>query len=291
MSIIPAADAAPPAGQRAAVAPLWRRALGTPALVVGAIIVLGVVAVALLAPVLAPHDPRAQDLLNGLQGPSAAHPLGTDQLGRDLLSRLLFAARTDLRVALTAVIAPVLIGTLVGTVSGYVGGGFDWVISRITDTVVAFPFYVIIIAVVFAVGAGETGIYVAFALVGWVSYARVIRATTVVARDSEWAVAARGGGLGHPRVLLGHVLPNTVTQAVVLLMSDIVFVMVAIVTLSYLGLGIQPPTPDWGSMINDGQAFVATKWWLSAVPGLCVVVTGIGFSLLGDGIADLGRRR
>jgi peptide/nickel transport system permease protein len=172
-----------------------------------------------------------------------------------------------------------------------VGGPFDWILGRITDTVVAFPFYVIVIAVVFALGAGEGGIIAAMAIVGWVTYTRVIRSTTSALRGSDWVSAARGGGLSAPRILVRHILPNTVTQAVVLLMNDLVFVMVAIVTLSYLGLGIQPPTPDWGTMILDGRSFIATRWWISAIPGLAVVYTGIGLSLLGDGIADVWRAK
>jgi len=294
---IPADPTAPHAGDRSASIrtapqPLWRRMITTPAFVAGVLMTLSVVVVALLAPVLAPFDPAEQNLLAGLLPPfSPEHLLGTDQLGRDILSRLLFAAQTDLRVALVAVITPFIVGVLLGTITGYVGGWLDWVVSRITDSVVAFPFYVIVIAVVFAVGAGERGIYLALALVGWVTYARVIRGTTAVLRQSTWVVAARGGGLSHTRIIGRHILPNSITQAVVLLMSDIVFVMVAVVTLSYLGLGIQPPTADWGTMINDGQAFIATRWWISAIPGLAVVYTGIGFSLLGDGIADVWRVR
>lgn len=269
--------------------PLWRRMATTPAFVAGVAITASVVLAALLAPVLATHDPAAQNLLGGLQAPSAAHWLGTDQLGRDIFSRLLFAARTDLRIAGLAVVIPFVVGVVLGTTSGYVGGAFDWVVSRVVDTVVAFPFYVIVVAVVFAVGAGEQGIYVALALVGWVTYARVLRATTAVHATSGWVTAARGGGLSHARILGRHILPNTLTQAIVLLMNDIVFVIVAVVTLSYLGLGVQPPTADWGTMISDGQAFVATKWWLSVVPGAAVVYTGIGLSLLGDGVADVWR--
>lgn len=269
--------------------PTWRRALRTPAFVAGVVITASIVVAAVFAPLLATHDPAAQDLLNGLQGPSAAHWLGTDQLGRDLYSRLLYGARTDLRIAGLAVVVPFVTGVLLGTVAGYVGGRFDWVVARVVDTVVAFPFYVIVVAVVFAVGAGEKGIYVALALVGWVTYARVLRNTTAVYRASPWVVAARGGGLSHGRVVVRHILPNTLTQAVVLLMNDVVFVIVAVVTLSYLGLGVQPPTPDWGTMITDGKAFISTQWWLSVAPGALVVYTGIGLSLLGDGIADVWR--
>ena len=272
----------------------WRRAAASPAFIAGAILTLALIAIAVLAPVLAPADPAAQELTGGLLPPSPEHWFGTDQLGRDVLSRMLFAARTDLGLAVTAAIAPFVIGVTVGLVSGYFGGATDWVASRVTDTVIAFPFYVLVIAIVFAVGAGEGGIVLAFALVGWVGYARVLRAMTVALRESGWVQAARGGALSHARVLVRHVLPNVLPQAIVLLATEIVLIMVAIVTLGYLGLGIQPPTPDWGTMIADSQQFVTTHWWLPTFPGLAVVLTGVAFSLLGDGIGDalrVGGRR
>ena len=271
--------------------PERRRVGPSPALVAGAILALLLVAGALLAPLLAPFPPGEQSLSDGLAAPSAAHPLGTDQLGRDVLSRMLFAARTDLGLAALAALAPFVIGVGIGLVSGYFGRAVDWVASRITDTVIAFPFYVLVIAIVFAVGAGPGGIVLAFALVGWVGYARVIRAMTSALRESGFVAAARGGGLSHARVLLRHVLPNVLPQAIVLLATEIVLIMVAIVTLGYLGLGIQPPTPDWGTMIADAQPFLTTQWWLAAFPGLAVVLTGITCSLLGDGIADALRAR
>jgi peptide/nickel transport system permease protein len=185
-----------------------------------------------------------------------------------------------------AVIFPFCFGSLVGTLTGYFGGWFDTVVMRIVDVVIAFPFYVFVIGLVFVVGEGTKGIYIAFAVVDWVVYARAVRSTTLVVRESDYVAAARGGGLGNVRVLLRHVLPNTITQAVVYVMNDIVLVIVAVVTLGYLGLGVQPPTPDWGSMISDGQPFLTTHWELSTLPGIAVVLVGLGLSLLGDGLAD-----
>ncbi|MFC5338041.1 ATP-binding cassette domain-containing protein [Leucobacter denitrificans] len=267
----------------------FRRALASKSFVPGAILFLLIVGAAVFAPALAPHSPTAQDLSAGLLPPSAEHLFGTDQLGRDVFSRVLFAARTDLGIAFAAALTPFVVGVTLGLVSGYFGRATDWVISRVTDTVIAFPFYVLVIALVFALGAGAGGIVVAFALVGWVGYARVIRALTASMRDQGWVRAARGGGLSDARVLVRHVLPNVLPQAVVLLATEVVLIMVAIVTLGYLGLGIRPPTPDWGTMIADGQAFVTSHWWLSALPGLAVVVTGIALSLLGDGLGDAMR--
>ena len=264
----------------------WRRALRSRNLVAGAVLLLAIVSAAVFAPALAPYSPTAQDLGQGLLPPSLAHPFGTDQLGRDVFSRVLFAARTDLGIAFAAAVIPFVVGVLVGLVSGYAGGRVDWVASRVTDTVIAFPFYVLVIAIVFAVGAGAPGIIAAFALVGWVGYARVIRALTASLRDQGWVRAARGAGLSHTRILVRHLLPNVLPQAIVLCATEVVLIMVAIVTLGFLGLGVQPPTPDWGTMIADGQAFVTSHWWLSALPGLAVVITGIALSLCGDGIGD-----
>ena len=264
----------------------WRRARHSKTFVAGAIITGFIVLVAILAPWISPYSPDNQDLYNILSGFSHIHWLGTDQLGRDELSRIMWAARTDLVVGVGAVIFPFIFGSFIGTVAGYFGGWFDAVVMRIVDIVIAFPFYVFVIGLVFVVGEGTKGIFIAFAVVDWVVYARAVRSTTLVVRESDYVAAARGGGLSTGRVLWRHVLPNTITQAVVYVMNDIVLAIVAVVTLGYLGLGIQPPTPDWGSMISDGQPFITTHWQLATLPGLAVALTGLGLSLLGDGLAD-----
>jgi peptide/nickel transport system permease protein len=160
---------------------------------------------------------------------------------------------------------------------------------RLVDIVVAFPFYVLIIALVFALGPGVRSIYVAITLVGWVSYARIIRGEILVAKRQEYVLAAQSAGFSDGRIVLRHILPNVISQAIVFAMSDIVLDILAIVTLGYLGLGVPPPTPDWGSMISDGQPFLTTQWQLSTIPGIAVIVTGLGLSLLGDGLNDLLR--
>ncbi len=268
---------------------LLQRARRSPTLVVGAAISLTLVLVAVLAPLISPYSPDHQDLYNILSGFSSEHLLGTDELGRDELSRLIWATRTDLRVGFLAVIFPFCFGSVIGTLAGYRGGWLDTVVMRAVDVLIAFPFYVLVIALIFVVGTGTTGIYVAFAVVDWVVYARAVRSTTLVVRESDYVAAARTGGLPDSRILLRHVLPNTITQAVVYLTNDVVLVIVAVVTLGYLGLGVQPPTPDWGTMISDGQEFLTTYWALSTLPGIAVLVTGLGLSLLGDGLADVLR--
>lgn len=246
---------------------------------------------AILIPWLSPYDPIAQDLSSFLQPPSAEHWLGTDQLGRDLFTRLIYAARTDLGIMVLAEIIPFVSGIAIGMLAGYCGGWVNTVVSLVTDTFIAFPFYLIVIIVAFASGAGAQGIYITFMLVGWIVFARVSRGLTASLRQQEWVASAQTLGLPGWQILLRHLLPNILPQAVVVLMTDMVGVLVAIVTLGYLGIGIAPPTPDWGTMIADGQSFMTTAWWLSAVPGFAVVYTGISLSLIGDGLSDLWRRK
>ena len=260
-----------------------------PALVAGIVLLAVILFMILAAPLLTSYNPDTQNLNVPLLGPGQGHLLGTDQLGRDTWSRLLYGGRVDLRVAFLAVLFPFCLGTILGCVAGYFGGWIDLVIMRIIDIVVAFPFYVLIIALVFVLGPGERSIYIAITAVGWVSYARIIRGEILVAKRQEYVLAARSGGLSSLRIMSKHLLPNVITQAIVYAMSDIVQDILAIVTLSYLGLGIQPPTPDWGTMISNGQNFLTTHWQLTTIPGLAVVVTGLALSLIGDGLADVLR--
>jgi peptide/nickel transport system permease protein len=260
-----------------------------PALMAGLIIMLIIVGLAVFAPLITHYNPIAQNLTDTLQGPSSQHWLGTDQLGRDTFTRLLYGARVDLRVGFLAVLLPFCIGTIMGSLAGYFGGWTDTIIMRLVDIVVAFPFYVLLIALVFVLGPGERSIYIAITIVGWVSYARLVRAEILVAKRQEYVLAAQSGGLSSLRIMGRHLLPNVITQAIVYAMSDIVQDILAIVTLGYFGLGIPPPTADWGSMINDGQNFLTTHWELTTIPGLAVVAVGLGLSLIGDGLADLLR--
>lgn len=269
-----------------AALPVRRRRPVPHALLAGALLLALIIGLAIAAPLVTPYGPTTQDLNNILAGPSAAHWLGTDELGRDVWSRLVYGARIDLSVAFIAVLAPFIIGSLLGAVAGYVGGVIDALIMRIADVVVAFPFYVLVILLVFLLGPGTRSIYIAITVVSWVSYARIVRGGTLVARSQEYVLAARIAGFSDLRILLRHILPNVITQAIVFAMSDIVLDILAIVTLGYLGLGIQPPAPDWGGMMAEGQQFLTTHWQLSTIPGIAVVITGLGLSLFGDGIAE-----
>ncbi|GAA1307140.1 peptide ABC transporter permease [Planotetraspora silvatica] len=246
-----------------------------------------IVLCALCAPLLTSYDPIQQNLNDAFLAPGAKnHLLGTDSLGRDVLSRLLYGARVDLRVGVLAVISPFVIGSLLGLISGWFGGWIDAVIGRIVDMVIAFPFLVLVIALVFAMGPGTTSIYTAITLVGWVAYCRIVRGQVLIAKEQEYAMAARASGLPTWRILLRHLLPNVVLQAIVFSMSDIVLTLLAIVTLGFLGLGVPPPTPDWGTMIQEGQQFILDKWYMSTIPGLAVVLTGLALALIADGIVE-----
>ena len=265
-----------------------RRWYRTPSFVAGISILGVIVLLAIFAPLVAP-SPTYQDLLNQLQGPSWHHLLGTDDLGRDVWARIVFGARTDLHIAFLAVLFPFCIGTVVGLLAGYYGGWLDLVVGWLVNTVVAFPFFVLIIALAYTLGPGSRSIYIAITIVGWVSYARIVRGEVLVAKRREYVLAAKAGGLSDARILFRHLLPNTITQAIVFSMSDVVLDILAIVTLGYLGIGVQPPTPDWGQMIAEGRGFLTTNWELATLPGIAVVITALGLALIADGLADLLR--
>lgn len=279
-------------GRTTDAAPRRRAGSVNVTLIAGLTLFLLIALAAICAPLLTSADPIAQDLLNARLPPgSPGHLLGTDQLGRDVLSRLLYGGRTDLQVGVLAVVTPFVIGTVLGLLTGWIGGWFDLVVMRVVDVVVAFPFFVLVIALVFALGAGTGSIYVAISMVGWVAYCRIVRGEVLRAKEQEYALAARASGLPTWRILFRHLLPNVVVQAVVYSMSDIVLTILAIVTLSYLGLGVPPPTPDWGSMIQDGQQFLLTQWYIATIPGLAVVLVGFALALVADGLVErLGQR-
>jgi len=270
---------------------LASRVWNTPSLLVGGLMFAVLIGLAVFIPFISPYQPSEQNLSAFLQPPSSEHWLGTDQLGRDLFTRLIYAARTDLKIMVLAEIIPFCTGVFLGMLAGYYGKWLNTMISLLTDTLIAFPFYLIVIIVAFASGAGERGIYITFMLVGWIVFARVVKGLSASFREQEWVASAQTLGLPGVRIILRHLLPNVLPQAIVVLMTDMIGLLVAIVTLGYLGIGITPPTPDWGTMIADGRSFITTAWWLSAVPGLAVVYTGIALSLVGDGLADLWRKK
>ena len=253
-------------------------------LMIGAGLLGLIVVLAILAPWITPHDPLAHNLESILAPPSSDYLLGTDHLGRDVWTRLLYAARLDLLIGVGAVITPFVTGTLLGAVAGYYGGRIDLAVSAATDMLFAFPYYVLIIALVFSLGPGIPSIFIAMAIVAWVSYARIVRGEVLSARGRQYVMAAETLGYSDLRIIVRHILPNVIAQPLTYAMSDIVVIIVGVVTLSYLGLGVPPPTPDWGSMIASGQSYLTTQWQLSTIPGIAVVIVGLSFSLIGDGL-------
>ncbi|HYM68167.1 MAG TPA: ABC transporter permease [bacterium] len=280
-----AASASP---RRRSLVWVWLR---NPSLVVGLVIIAAVVTAAVVAPAIAPYNPIRQNYASAVQSPSAAHPLGTDKFGRDQLSRILYGTRIDLTVGFLCTLLPLIIGIGVGAASGYYGGLIDTIFMRVIDIQVAFPFYVLLIAIVAILGPGLINMYYALILVGWVAFARLIRGEILVAKQLEYALAARAIGCSDLRVIVRHLLPNVIGPAVVFAMSAAVLNILAGASLSFLGLGVQPPTPEWGAMIADSREYVMTAWWLPTFPGLAITVVGIAFSLVGDGLSGFLRRK
>lgn len=255
----------------------------------GVIGVAAFVLAAVMAPLLTPYDPIALDAHVGLKPPSLAHPFGTDQLGRDLLTRVIYAARIDLQIGLIGVAIPLVIGTVAGLIAGYFGGWTDILISRVIDVVIAFPFLVLVIAIVAMLGPGLINLYIAVSLVSWVLYARILRGETLALKRREYILAARGLGYGHSRIMFRHLLPNAVAPALVFGMSDFVLDVQLGATLSFFGLGVQAPTPEWGLMIAESRNFILTAPWVVIFPGLAIIALSFFVSLVGDALADAVR--
>ncbi|MFQ5846353.1 MAG: ABC transporter permease [Candidatus Methylomirabilales bacterium] len=254
---------------------------------VGLIIVVGVMLCAFLAPVLAPYSPTEQVLAEGLKGPSVTHPFGQDRLGRDLLSRMLYGARISFWVATVAISISLGIGLLVGTAAGHFGGWMDELLMRLVDILQAFPGILLAIAFAAILGPSITNVVIALSLIGWVGYARLTRGQTLVVREMEFVAAAKALGGRDLRVILRHVLPNILGPILVEASFGFASVIVAEASLSFLGLGAQPPTPSWGGMLNEARQYLLVAPHLTLFPGLAIVVTVMGFNFLGDGLRDL----
>jgi peptide/nickel transport system permease protein len=255
--------------------------------VLGLGIVSVVVLAAIFAPELAPYNPTEQDLFNRLQPPSVAHPMGTDQLGRDILSRLLFGARISLRLACVVVGITLTIGTTVGVAAGYIGGWVDEALMRVVDILLAFPGILLALVIAGFLGPSLTNIMIALAAVGWTQYARVVRGSVLSVREEEYVKAAQIMGVSDARIVVRHLLPNVLTPVIVLATMDMAYVILGTAGLSFLGLGAQPPTPEWGTMLASGRNFVETAWWVVNFPGIAIMMTVLGFNLLGDGLRDV----
>jgi peptide/nickel transport system permease protein len=262
---------------------------------IGIVLVSAFILMAFLPGFIAPYDPLAFDMQAIMHAPDLAHPFGTDNFGRDILSRTIWATRVDMQIAIFSTLFPLLFGTLIGALTGYYGGWLDTIFGRLVDLLIAFPFLVIVIALIAmlgpVIGLGLKCMYIAVSIVGWVFYAQLMRAEIQVQKQTDYAAAARVLGYSETRIIFRHLLPNAITPVIVYWMTDMALAILLGSSLGYLGLGAQPPTAEWGVIIADGKNFMSTAWWMSVFPGIAIVLAGVGFSLVGDGIADILRRR
>jgi len=278
-------------GVSAAVASRPRRVRGRIARLplsvrIGAVVVGILVLAALAAPLIAPYSPNHLDFTAILAPPSLAHPFGTDDSGRDIFSRTLYALRLDLVVVVLVTYVPLPIGVLAGAVAGYFGGAVDALISRLGDVMIAFPSIVLVIAIIAIVGPGLSGFLIGVPLVSWALYARLARSEMLVVGEQPFMVATAALGYSRRRAILRHALPNLLRPCLVYSTVDLVGNLLQLAGLSYLGLGVQPPTAELGSIIASGQPYLLTAWWVSTLPGLVLVFFGVGVSLIGEGLSD-----
>jgi len=266
----------------------WLRLRHNPLALAGLAIVLALFLMAAFAPWIAPHDPIAQNLGNRLLPPlTPDHLLGTDDFGRDILSRILYGSQITLFIiGLVAVTAPVF-GLLVGTVAGYFGGWTDEILMRITDIFLAFPKLILALALVAVLGPGMENAILAIALTSWPPYARVARAETLTVRGADYIAAVRLQGASSARVILGHVMPMCLPSVIIRVTLDMAGVILIAAGLGFLGLGVQPPLPEWGAMISTGRKYLFEQWWVATMPGLAIFIVSLGFNLLGDGLRDV----
>lgn len=265
----------------------WRRFTANKLAVLGMLIILALILVAIFAPALAPHSPYVGDLAGKrLLPPGPEHWLGTDDQGRDILSRLIYGSRLTLQVVLLVAIIAAPIGLLVGTVAGYAGGWVDAVLMRITDIFLAFPKLVLALAFVAALGPGIGNAIIAIAITSWPPYARIARAETLTVRNSDYISAVRLMGASPWRIVLRHIMPLCISSLIVRVTLDMAGIILTAAGLGFLGLGAQPPLPEWGAMIASGRRFILDQWWVAAMPGFAILIVSLGFNLLGDGLRD-----
>ena len=285
------------AGLQAPAAPdaagaAWRRLGRLKWGVGGVVIFLAIVLSAVFAPVISPHDPLTVDIRHRMVPPSwmeggtREHLLGTDQIGRDLLSRVIWGGRVSLLVGVTAVLLSATIGVLLGLAAGYFAGQVDWSIMTLINVMLTFPFVLLALAVIAVLGPSVPNMITVLGVTGWPVYARVIRAETFALREREFVLAARALGMSHARIIFAQILPNLVSPIVVVATLQIAQVIILESFLSFLGLGVQPPTPAWGNMLGEGRVYMLNSWWIAAFPGLAIFITTLVINLMGNGLRD-----
>ncbi len=266
----------------------WLRLRRNPLAMAGLLIASVLMLVAIFAPWLAPYDPIAQDLSQRLLPPlTPGHVMGTDEFGRDIFSRILFGSRITLYIVLLVVLTAPVAGLFIGTVAGYFGGWVDSVLMRITDIFLAFPKLILALALVAVLGPGMVNAVLAIALTSWPPYARVARAETLTVRNSDYIAAVKLQGAGGGRVIWGHIMPMCLPSVIIRVTLDMAGVILTAAGLGFLGLGVQPPLPEWGAMISSGRKYLFEQWWVATMPGLAIFIVSLGFNLLGDGLRDV----
>jgi peptide/nickel transport system permease protein len=281
-----AIDQAPPI-QRSTRRRQFTNALRQPAIGIGAVVMLIFLLAALLAPLLAPYQPLGQNISAGLKPPSAEHLFGTDKLGRDIFSRILYGARISLFVGVAVVLISGAVGTLLGVLAGYLGGWADETLMRITDIFFAFPALILAMAIAGALGPSLQNALIAISAVTWPVYARLLRGQVLALKEREFVLAARTVGVPEWQIIVRHLLPNMLAPLLVQGSFDMGGAITAVAGLSFIGFGAQPPTPEWGVMISDSRTYMATAWWMGTFPALAIMLVVGSFNLLGDGLRDL----
>lgn len=256
---------------------------------IGAIIIAVILFIALFPQVLTQYDPTKLAPGDKMQAPSATHIFGTDNYGRDVFARCIYATSIDLQVGVFAALVPFIFGSIMGIFAGYYGKWIDMILMRFLDVVMSLPFTILVVAVMAILGNGIKNMYIAIWIIGWITFTKLVRAEVLALKDSEFLMALRISGFSDTRIIFRHILPNAINSSIVYLASYIVMCMLTCASLSFLGLGVQPPTPEWGSLMNEGRAYISQAPWITCFPGLFMAIAGIGFSLLGDGISDFLR--
>jgi peptide/nickel transport system permease protein len=270
----------------------WRRLLRLRWGVAAALVLLGIVATAVFAPLISPHDPLAVDIRHRLTPPSwmehgtPEHILGTDPVGRDLLARMIYGGRVSLVVGVASVLISATIGVLLGLGAGYAGGRTDWTIMTGINVMLTFPFVLLALAVIAVLGASLVNMIIVLGVAGWPIYARVVRAETLAIRERDFVVAGRALGMSHLRLVFRQIAPNLLSTIVVIATLQVAQVIVLESFLSFLGLGVQPPTPAWGNMLGEGRLYMLNSWWIATFPGLAIFVTTLAINLMGNALRD-----
>ena len=270
----------------------WRRLMRLRWGVAAGVVLLLIIASAVLAPLIAPHDPLAVDIRHRLSPPAwmdrgtAEHPLGTDQVGRDLLARMIYGGRVSLVVGVAAVLISATIGVLLGLAAGYIGGNTDWSIMTLINVMLTFPFVLLALAVIAVLGPNLLNMIFVLGVAGWPIYARVVRAETLAIREREFVLAGRALGMSHARLVFRQIVPNLVSTIVVIATLQVAQVIILESFLSFLGLGVQPPTPAWGNMLGEGRVYMLNSWWIATFPGLAIFLTTLVINLMGNALRD-----